>query len=124
MKQLIRNLRFSRPLLAGIALVGAACGTAHASNEGFATLRATVGGNGTVVSSNGLTNAIKISAGVKSLAFTRDISTCTITVSGMGGVPFLAIASPSSPTTVTVRTFGLNGVLENRSFAMIIQCGP
>lgn len=124
MKQLIGKMRPTRPILAGIVLLAAAYAPANAANEGYATLRATVGANATVISSNGLSNAVAISVGVKLLTFTRNISTCTITASAMGGVPILVSASPSSPTTVTVRTFRPSGALVSRTFAVIVQCGP
>lgn len=123
MKHSFGKIRELAPALAGVALLAAAAAPANATNEGYATLRATISPNATVLNSNGLVNATVGAVGVKVLTFTRDISTCSVTVSGLGGNAVLAIGNISG-SKLTVRTFGLDGVLVNRAFAVIVECGP
>lgn len=126
MERSIRILRLTPLIVAGGVLLATASGPAMASNEGFATLHATINANATIGNSLGLANVVQNAGGVKTLTFTRDISTCTVIATSLGGaVPFLTLATKTATVTdVVVRTFTTAGALINKPFTIAVLCGP
>ena len=118
----VRNCAISA--LASASLLAST--SAQAQSFGFATYNALLLGNGTLVRSNGVSAAARVSAGRYEITFSRPVVNCIAIASVVSAQPAYAtsIVKGGTNNTIIVRTFNPTGVLTDFNAGLIVSCGP
>jgi hypothetical protein len=86
-------------------------------------LFARVGGAaGTLGAQRGATAASRTAAGVYSVTFSPDITSCASTASAASATPVIATVQPVDAHTITVRTFSDAGAAADSDFHLTVTC--
>jgi len=117
----------TRTALAVSALLLSATAQVEAqATYGFASYHVTVNSLQTILSSNGVQSVTKFLIGTVDVKFNRPVNRSCSFVTSIVGVTAgqaVAIMVTGSTDTVRVRTFTNAGALQDRAFALIVNCG-